>query len=50
MQVIANYYKMLALVKDPELTREAVSEMSRAQFFRYKKEFDERYFVDEASN
>lgn len=49
MQAIAHYYKMLSLIKDPELTREAVSEMSRAQFFRYKKEFDERYLCDEGN-
>lgn len=41
MLLVADYYRMLPFTRDPEKTREAVTDISRAQFFRLKKEFDQ---------
>lgn len=51
MAMIAQYYRYLRLCKDPEIARENVGkQISRAQFFRYKKLFDERYFNNAVSD
>jgi len=46
MLMVADFYRVLPFVKDVEEARELVSKMSRAQFFRYKKIFDERILED----
>lgn len=51
MVVVAQYYRYLRLCKDPELALENVQrQISRAQFYRYKKIFDERYLSDADGN
>lgn len=42
MLMIADFYRILPYTKDSEEARSIVSKVSRAQFFRYKKIFDER--------